>query len=117
MIASGSKYARFFVLWSDVEPTRGAYDSLLLQTYQDQFGRLNAAGVKPVSSSWARRPGPTAAATASCRRATPRDFGAFVGFLASQLRGKVAGYEIWNEPDEAAFWHGGAPTSASTPRC
>ena len=117
VIASGSKYARFFVLWSDVEATRGTFDSLLLQTYHDQFARLNAAGVKPVvvvmgAPSWANG--------SSDRLVPPRnaaDFGAFVGAFAAQLRGKVGGYEIWNEPDETAFWHGGAPTSRSTSRC
>jgi hypothetical protein len=112
VIASGSKYARFFVLWSDVEATRGAYDNLLLQTYSDQFARLNAAGVKPVvvlmgAPSWANG--------SSDRLVPPRnaaDFGAFAGAFAARLRGKVGGYEIWNEPDETAFWHGGAPNAA-----
>src|SRR4029078_4406022 len=58
VIKSGSKYARFFVLWSSAEPTKGSYDQLLLQTYKDGFGRLNAAGVHPVivvmgAASWA----------------------------------------------------------------
>jgi hypothetical protein len=112
VIASGSKYARFFVLWSDVEPTRGAFDNLLLSSYSDQFARLNAAGVKPVlvvmgAPSWANG--------SSDRLVPPRsaaDFGAFIGTFASRLRGKVAAYEIWNEPDETAFWHGGSPDVA-----
>lgn len=105
VIASGSQYARFFVLWSDMEATRGTFDPLLLSTYQDQFGRLTAAGVKPVvvvlgAPSWAN---------GSSDRLVPplhaSDFGTFVGTLASRLRGKVAAYEIWNEPDAPAFWH------------
>ncbi|TML03567.1 MAG: hypothetical protein E6G41_13545 [Actinobacteria bacterium] len=112
VIASGSKYARFFVLWSDVEATRGAFDPLLLSTYEDQFARLNAAGVKPVvvimgAPSWANG--------SSDRFVPPRnaaDFGVFAGAFAAKLRGKVAAYEIWNEPDEAASWHGGAPDVA-----
>jgi hypothetical protein len=107
IIASGSKYARFFVLWSDVEATRGTFDSLLMSTYQDQFTRLNAAGVKPVlvvmgAPSWAN---------GSTDRLVPphsaAEFGSFTAALAARLRGKVAAYEIWNEPDEAAFWHPG----------
>jgi hypothetical protein len=109
VIASGSKYARFFVLWSDVEPTRGSFDNLLLSSYSDQFARLDAAGVKPVvvimgAPSWANG--------STDRLVPPRsaaDFGAFAGTFAAKLRGKVAAYEIWNEPDEAAFWHGGSP--------
>jgi hypothetical protein len=107
VIASGSQYARFFVLWSDVEATRGTFDNLLMSTYQDQFARLNAAGVKPVlvvmgAPPWANG--------SSDRLVPPRsaaDFGVFTGALAVRLRGKVAAYEIWNEPDEAAFWHPG----------
>jgi hypothetical protein len=105
VIASGSKYARFFVLWSDVEANRGSYDNLLLGTYQDQFGRLNAAGVKPVVVVMGA---PTWANGSSDRLvppAHPADFGAFMGVLAAKLRGKVAAYEIWNEPDASAFWH------------
>jgi hypothetical protein len=109
VIASGSKYARYFVLWSDVEPNRGAFDGLLLSTYQDQFARLNAAGVKPVVVIM----GAPAWANGSSDRLVPphnaADFGAFTGTFAGRLRGKVAAYEIWNEPDEVAFWHGGAP--------
>jgi hypothetical protein len=29
----------------------------------------------------------------------------FMGLLAAQLKGKVAAYEIWNEPDNEDFWH------------
>jgi Glycosyl hydrolases family 39 len=112
VIASGSKYARFFVLWSDVEATRGVFDNVLMASYQDQFARLNAAGVRPVlvvmgAPSWANG--------SSDRFVPPRsaaEFGAFTGALASRLRGKVAAYEVWNEPDEAAFWHGSAPDVA-----
>ena len=37
------------------------------------------------------------------RRATPGDFGAFVGFLAVSCAVRSRGYEIWNEPDETAL--------------
>jgi hypothetical protein len=112
VIASGSKYARFFVLWSDVEPNHGSLDGGLLSAYQDGFARLTAAGVKPVvvvmgAPSWANG--------SSDRLVPPHsaaDFGAFVGTFAARMRGKVAAYEIWNEPDESAFWHGGSPDVA-----
>lgn len=105
VIASGSQYARFFVLWSDLEATRGSFDNLLLSTYQDQFSRLKAAGVKPVvvvmgAPSWAN-----GSSDALVPPRNPADFGAFIGAFAAKLRGKVAAYEVWNEPDAPAFWH------------
>jgi hypothetical protein len=114
VIASGAKYARFFVLWSDVEANRGSFDNLLMQTYSDQFGRLNAAGVRPVvvvmgAPSWANG--------SSDRLVPPHnaaDFGAFTGQLAAKLRGKVAGYEIWTRPPSGTA---ARPTWPPTPRC
>ena len=42
-------------------------------------------------------------------RQPPRDlkpFGAFVYAIARRYRGKVASWEIWNEPDNHEFWEG-----------
>jgi hypothetical protein len=113
VIASGSQYARFFLRWSDVEPTRGTFDASTIATYQDQFARLEAAGVKPVvvvvdAPSWAN-----GSSDHLVPPSNPAEFGAFTGALAGKLRGKVAAYEIWNEPDETAFWHGSAPDVAT----
>jgi hypothetical protein len=114
IIASGSQYARFFVLWSDVEATRGTFDNLLVSTYQDQFRVLRAAGVKPVvvvmgAPSWAN--GSTDRLVPPQR---PAEFGTFMGQLATKLRGTVSAYEIWNEPDTPAFWHGTPDPAAYT---
>ena len=112
VIASGSKYARFFVLWSDMEATRGSYDGLLLQTYQDQFRRLNAAGVRPVVVVMGAPPWANGSGDRFAPPLNAADFGAFMGFLAGKLRGQVGGYEIWNEPDTPTYWHGSPPNAA-----
>ena len=112
VIASGSKYARYFVLWSDMEGSRGSYDGLLLQTYQDQFRRLNAAGVRPVVVVMGAPPWANGSGDRFVPPLNAADFGGFMGFLAGKLRGQVAGYEIWNEPDTPTYWHGSAPNAA-----
>lgn len=111
-IASGAKYARFFMLWPEVEPTRGSLDANALAPYLQQFPRLQAAGVQPVVVILGA---PAWASGSSDQLVPPRDaadFGAFTGLVAARLRGRVAAYEIWNEPDETAFWHGSAPDVA-----
>jgi hypothetical protein len=114
IISSGSQYARFFVLWSDVEATRGTFDRLLVSTYHDQFSRLNAAGVKPVvvvmgAPSWAN-----GSSDRFVPPTHPSEYGAFVGTLAASLRGTVGAYEIWNEPDAETFWHAGIDVARYT---
>jgi hypothetical protein len=39
-------------------------------------------------------------------------FGAFCGDVATRYRGRVAGYQIWNEPNLAREWGGQAPDPA-----
>jgi hypothetical protein len=111
-IASGAKYARFFMLWSQVEPSRGTLDPNALAPYLEQFPRLQAAGVKPVvvvlgAPSWAN-----GSSDPLVPPHNASDYSAFTGLVAARLRGHVAAYEIWNEPDETAFWHGTAPDVA-----
>src|ERR1051326_3065563 len=37
-----------------------------------------------------------------------RDYGNFMGWLAGQLHGRAAAYELWNEPNSASFFTGTA---------
>jgi hypothetical protein len=44
--------------------------------------------------------------------ATPAGYAAAIHRLAERLKGRVAGYEIWNEPDGPDFWRGGPDPAA-----
>jgi polysaccharide biosynthesis protein PslG len=44
--------------------------------------------------------------------ADPRDYSRAIGFLAARYRGRVAAWEIWNEPNHTGFWRAGDPASA-----
>nr|MBA2712044.1 cellulase family glycosylhydrolase [Rubrobacteraceae bacterium] len=37
----------------------------------------------------------------------PADYAEFMGFLANRFKGKVAAYEVWNEPNLKRFWSTG----------
>ncbi|HEY3186696.1 MAG TPA: Ig-like domain-containing protein [Solirubrobacteraceae bacterium] len=108
--ATGARTARMFVLWADVERTRGSYDSGLLRRYDEVLNRLSSHGMKAVfvvtsAPGWA---------SGSSNPHTPplpqyaADYAAFGRTVAARFAGKVAAYEIWNEEDEAQFWSTGA---------
>lgn len=42
----------------------------------------------------------------------PADFGAYCGTLAERYKGRIAAYQVWNEPNLAREW-GGAPPDAA----
>jgi hypothetical protein len=113
-IATGAKTVRIFALWKDFEPGhRGEYPSNdvnqvnLQNTFDQAIKKLNAAGAKPLfvvteAPSWANGSGDV-----NVPPANPADYGDFVRRFAAHNKtvGTVAGYEVWNEPDENTFWH------------
>jgi hypothetical protein len=44
--------------------------------------------------------------------AAPGDYATSIGKLAAALKGRIAAYEIWNEPDGPDFWAGGPQPAA-----
>ena len=94
------------VLWSQIEPVRGAgYNWSAMGQVEANIHRLRAIGIEPTlvvqqSPAWAQRvPGRL------CSPPRPEhiaDFARFMGALAARYRSgplEVNYYEIWNEPD------------------
>ena len=73
---------------------------------RDRRRRADARTSRCSSSCSARRRGPTARPIRSSRRATPPTSRRFTRRDAARYHGRVAAWEIWNEPDDAQFWHG-----------
>ena len=105
----GFGYVKFYVRWADYEPQKGAYAwatgaaDTLRQAVQD--------GVRQGVRVLIRVDTPPAwAAPGSGNRppTNPADYGEFMGALARYLKGWVAAYELWNEPNLSYEW-GNAP--------
>jgi len=111
----GARQVRFFVRWSDFEPSSAAgFDAITGPAAPNAFttgleqnvSRVLAAGVTPIMVV----SGVPAWAASGIRPRSPSEYAAFVGELAQWLAGKrKAGepspvFEIWNEPDTPEFW-------------
>ncbi len=104
-LATGAKYVRYFMQWPDAEPTRASIAPGYLTGYEIGLGQLAAAGVKvdlvvTGAPGWAN-----GGAAGNVPPNNPADMANFMALLATQLKGKVAAYEIWNEPDNSEFWN------------
>jgi hypothetical protein len=110
-LATGAKTVRIFALWKDFEPNaRGEYPANginLIKVYDDAIKLLNANGATPLfvvteAPAWAN-----GSSDVNVPPADPADFGDFLKRFAAHNKGvgNVAGYEVWNEPDENQFWH------------
>ncbi|MSX01705.1 MAG: cellulase family glycosylhydrolase, partial [Actinobacteria bacterium] len=102
-----------FVRWDALEPSDNSYSSAGFAALDDFVARADAANKKVVlvvhgSPQWA-----SGSSDYLVPPANPQKFGDFMGFLAARYAGRVQSWEIWNEPDEVAFWHGSTPGPAA----
>ena len=104
--AIGSRWSRIHVQWREAEPQPGRLDEWWMAEYEEVIDRSLAAGQRVVVMIY----NAPAWASGSAERNTPRrasDFASFAQRLATRFRGKVAGYEVWNEQNIERFWDGG----------
>ncbi|CAB4869493.1 unannotated protein [freshwater metagenome] len=114
--ATGAQWVRQFVRWDLIE-TRGpgTIASGSLAHLDQVVADAHAAGRKVVvgvlgTPSWA-----SGSSDPMVPPDDPASYGRFLGVLAHRYAGRVAAWEIWNEPDEAEFWHGTVGPAAYAP--
>src|SRR5688500_8584487 len=103
--ASGARHVRVFASWKMLEQQRGQFTPYILSGYDELANRMKAMGigvylVVTETPSWA---------TPSGAHNAPPPVGAYADFmrrLATHFRGRVMGYEVWNEPNDVVFWEG-----------
>lgn len=88
--ASGAKTLRAFVTWNGIDG-----DALNRYAAFTQKARAHGLAVELVVTGGAGT------------MATPAAYARAISALATRLKGSVAGYEIWNEPDGPEFWKDG----------
>src|SRR3954453_5979756 len=110
IIASGAKHVRVFASWRMLEQNQGQFTPYIIAGYDDLANRMKAAGI-PVYLVVVQTPAWAGAAD------SPPPVGAYADFmrrLSEHFRGRIMGYEVWNEPNEGVFWKGGASPAAYT---
>jgi hypothetical protein len=103
----GVKYLRCAFSWNGIEKEQGNYDwgfwdSLVSAAEQNRIGLIPYVAYTP---QWAARD------ANDFWKQPPRDpklLGDFMSVLAARYRGRIASWEIWNEPDNQDYWTGTA---------
>ena len=93
-------WVKHLVLWSEVEPAEGEYDWVELDAFVEaaEFNQLQALVTIVDAPSWSR------SGTGPGRPDDLQTFRRFMEVVADRYRGRIAAYEIWNEPNLARFW-------------
>lgn len=99
----GVTTVRLLIPWAAIQRTPDSYDWTMVDktvnvVVAQQMSILATLNSPP---GWAVVPGQPAI---TGRPASPAAFGSFAGRVAEHFHGKVSAYEIWNEPNGAAFF-------------
>ncbi len=102
VVKTGARWVRFDCYWAALEPGRGQYTWDRLDWVVDaaRARGLSIVGTLAYTPAWARGPGTT-------DHAPPiqtSDFADFAAAVATRYAGRIATWEIWNEPNTSGFW-------------
>lgn len=120
-VATGAKTVRLFVRWDQLESASpreytAQGGNHLSDGFDAAIRQLNAGGAKPLfvvlgTPSWANGGAGTMAPPSD-----PQTYAEFFAEFVAHSRGvgAIAGFEVWNEPDEPGFWAGGDARDPAT---
>lgn len=96
--ADNIRTVRIGIPWADVEAIKGRLDWTRADRVVAAAAAANISVICAIISSpwWAMKPGST---PPHGRPASPEQYGIFTAKVAERYRGKIAAYEIWNEPN------------------
>jgi polysaccharide biosynthesis protein PslG len=103
--------------WQDIEPRRGEFDFSIADRIVQMAGDKDLHIVARLSDApdWAH-PSLPPQADGLYVDAPPddyADFGAFCGAIATRYKGRIAAYQIWNEPNLTREWGNRPPDAAA----
>ncbi|MCV7283140.1 beta-galactosidase [Mycolicibacterium flavescens] len=103
MGSTNVRTVRLMIPWAGVEPLQGQLNwSMVDKTVNAAAARgMSILGFINSTPAWAVAPG---GFPISGRPASPAAYGEFAAKVAARYKGKIAAYEIWNEPNSAQFY-------------
>jgi hypothetical protein len=105
--AAGATVSRTPLYWKGVQPTKSAWN---WGAYDRIIGAYSARGMRVIvndsgTPDWAKQ---NCGAGCAFNAANLTDFSAFVTALANRYGTRLAGIEVYNEPNSAKYWGGPA---------
>lgn len=97
--------------WKDLEPSRGEWHFDRADRIVDEVERRGMKLVARLSDTpdWALPDGADRTAFLDTPPGDLADFATFCGTVAARYAGRIAAYQIWNEPNLAREWGGNVP--------
>ncbi len=113
MAAAGVKWVRIDVGWRALEEAGPGAMSTTSKWYVDLFSRsvdmANARGIKVLATILDTPKWANGGASKNVPPTNVADYARMARWMAERFRGRVAAWEVWNEPNLEGFWAGRDP--------
>jgi hypothetical protein len=105
--AMGAANSKIYVIWNQLEPSKGEYDWHAIDAYADQLNSPEEGLISVFSSStWATRVNSDMLPPSPAKN--PDDYYRFIFDLVAHCKGKVRYWQNDSEPNNPIFWSGTA---------
>ncbi|WP_172592034.1 cellulase family glycosylhydrolase [Subtercola boreus] len=104
IVASGGTLVRFDIMWVLAQPTQTTFDWGIFDyaVSESRARNLTILGIITTCPRWAALNGGNDGGT--MRPKTTALYATFAGVVAKRYKGKIAAYEIWNEPNSRDYY-------------
>jgi polysaccharide biosynthesis protein PslG len=110
--AAGVKSVRIDVSWVMLQPHDArSYDSWGVGMVDRVVAMANARNIRPLMMLWLTPAWANGTSDQRMAPDRPEDYARVAGWAAQRWRGKVVGWEVWNEPNSPAFLRGADPVA------
>jgi hypothetical protein len=109
---AGVRSVRIDLSWIMLQPDGpGSYYPWGIALVDRVIGMANDRGIKPLMTLWLTPPWANGNKGERTLPDDPADYARVAGWAAERWRGKVVGWEIWNEPNSPAYLQGADPVA------
>jgi polysaccharide biosynthesis protein PslG len=110
--AAGADSVRLDVAWAMLQPTGPTtYDAWGTGFVDRVIAMANQRGIKPLVMLWTPPRWANGGAGDRALPTNPADYARVAKWAAARYRGKVVGWEVWNEPNSPAYLTGADPVA------
>lgn len=107
LAAAGLEWVRIDIGWSGFEPeTPGVIDTWYQGRVDHAIDEARARGLRVLLTAWLTPRWANDGVGERHPPDDPQDYARFLTWAADHYRGRVAAWEIWNEPNLTEFWTG-----------